>query len=64
MAFVRRHRVTVVLLPVPGVVVTLVVLRLREQQARAVPRLRVPALYAILEERFPRRLVPEEGAGA
>jgi RND family efflux transporter MFP subunit len=38
MAFIRRHRVTLVLLVLLGVVVALVVLRLREQQARAVPR--------------------------
>jgi RND family efflux transporter MFP subunit len=38
MAFVRRHRVTLVLLVLLGVVAALVVLRLREQQARAVPR--------------------------
>jgi RND family efflux transporter MFP subunit len=38
MTFVRRHRVTLVLFLLLGVIVTLVVLRLREQQARAVPR--------------------------
>ena len=38
MAFVRRHRVTLVLLILLGVVVALVAFRLREQQARAVPR--------------------------
>ena len=38
MGFVRRHRVALVLLALLGVVVTLVLFRLREQQARAVPR--------------------------
>ncbi len=38
MTFVRRHRVTLVLFLLLGVIVALVVLRLREQQARAVPR--------------------------
>lgn len=38
MAFIRRHRVTVVLLILVGVVAGLVALRLREQQARAVTR--------------------------
>jgi HlyD family secretion protein len=38
MRFVRRHRVTLVLLVLAGVVAALVVLRLREQQARAVTR--------------------------
>jgi HlyD family secretion protein len=38
MAFVRRHRVSLVLLLLMGVVVALVVGRLRDQQARAVPR--------------------------
>ncbi|MGH7321343.1 MAG: efflux RND transporter periplasmic adaptor subunit, partial [Candidatus Rokuibacteriota bacterium] len=38
MAFIRRHRVTVVLLILAGVTAALVVLRLRDQQARAVTR--------------------------
>jgi membrane fusion protein (multidrug efflux system) len=38
MTFVRRHRVTLVLVMLLGVAVALVALRLREQQARAVPR--------------------------
>ena len=38
MAFVRRYRVSLVLLVLLGVVVALVVGRLRDQQARAVPR--------------------------
>jgi HlyD family secretion protein len=39
MAFVRRYRVSLVLLVLLGAVVALVVGRLRDQQARAVPRL-------------------------
>lgn len=38
MAFVRRHRVTLVLVALLGVMVALVALRYREQQARAVTR--------------------------
>ncbi|MBI2467960.1 MAG: efflux RND transporter periplasmic adaptor subunit [Candidatus Rokubacteria bacterium] len=38
MAFLRRHRVTLVLLAFGGVMIAMVALRLREQQARAVPR--------------------------
>ncbi|HEY7140080.1 MAG TPA: efflux RND transporter periplasmic adaptor subunit [Methylomirabilota bacterium] len=38
MAFVRRYRVSLVLLVLLGVVVALVIGRLRDQQARAVPR--------------------------
>lgn len=38
MAFIRRHRVTLVLLGLLGLMAGLVVLRLREQQARAVTR--------------------------
>jgi membrane fusion protein (multidrug efflux system) len=38
MVFLRRHRVSLVLLLLAGVVAALVVLRVREQQARAVPR--------------------------
>jgi membrane fusion protein (multidrug efflux system) len=38
MKFVRRHRVSLVLLALVGVVAALVAFRLREQQARAVPR--------------------------
>ncbi len=38
MTFVRRHRVTLVLVALLGVMAALVVLRLREQQARAVGR--------------------------
>lgn len=37
MVFLRRHRVTLVLLALVGVMIALVALRLREQQARAVP---------------------------
>ena len=38
MAFVRRYRVSLVLLVLLGIVVVLVIGRLRDQQARAVPR--------------------------
>ena len=38
MAFVRRYRVSLVLLILLGIVVALVIGRLRDQQARAVPR--------------------------
>lgn len=38
MAFVRRYRVSLVLLVLLGIVVALVIGRLRDQQARAVAR--------------------------
>src|SRR5262249_10797031 len=49
MTFVRRHRVTLVLLLLIGIVAGLVVLRLREQQARAVPRAQREAQVGVVK---------------
>ena len=63
MAFVRRYRVSLVLLVLLAIVVVLVIGRLRDQQARAVPRvnreIRTPALWGL---RFRRPLLHDGSA--
>ena len=62
MAFVRRYRVSLVLLVPLGIVVALVIGRLRDQQARAVPRANREIQVGVAKPERRALDVEEEGA--
>jgi hypothetical protein len=58
MAFLRRHRVLVVLLGLGVLVTVLVGYRIKKQQAAAVPRRQLEVVVGVISGRGPRRNQP------